>query len=111
MAPSAQRSSVKSAHKRERFAWIRGVIVSLGFVASLAFIILAVLIVQSQGPTQSAIILSIITSVGGFVIGVFSLVFSFLQWHHPQSVDHRSESALASLSQTPTLERSELLWS
>src|SRR5437868_1612528 len=90
MAPSPQRSSVKSAHKRERFLWIRGVIVSLGFMASLAFIILAVLIVRSQGPTQSAIILSIITSVGGFVIGVFSLVFSFLQWHHPHSVDHRS---------------------
>jgi WD40 repeat protein len=76
-------------------------------MASLAFIILAVLIVRSQGPTQSAIILSIITSVGGFVIGVFSLVFSFLQWHHPHSVDHRSEPALASLSQTPAFESSE----
>jgi len=106
MAPP-QRSPLKSAQKRQRFPWIRGVIVSLGFAASFAFIILAVLIVQSQGPTHSAIILSIITSVGGFVIGVFSLVFSLLQLHHPQSVDHRSEPAPASFPQTPTFERSE----
>jgi WD40 repeat protein len=105
--PPPQRSALKNAQKRQRFPWIRGVIVGLGFAASFAFIILAVLIVQSQGPTHSAIILSIITSVGGFVIGVFSLVFSLLQLHHPQSVDHRSEPAPASLPQSPTFERSE----
>jgi hypothetical protein len=43
MVPSPQKSSVKTAHKPKRFPWLLGMIVSLGFIAILAFVIVTLL--------------------------------------------------------------------
>ncbi len=90
MALAPQRSEVLRTHKRKRFPWLLGMLVSLGFIAILAFVIVTLLIVQSQGISQGINTLTIISIVVGFVISVLSLLISFLQWHRPQSGD-RSE--------------------
>ena len=82
MIPSPQRSTSKRAHKHKRFPWLLGVLVSIGFIAILAFIIVTLLILQSQGISQGMNTLTIISIVVGFVISVLSLLISFLQWHH-----------------------------
>src|SRR5258708_3107788 len=99
-----QRPPSKSARKRKRFPWVLGVIVSVGFIAIFAFIILALLILKSQGPTQGGSIVTIISAVAGFVIGVFGLLLSFLQWHrphHPQPLDLSEPFSRTSLQKTP----------
>lgn len=68
--------------KSKRFPWLLAMIMSVGFIAILAFIIVTLLILQSQGPSQGTNTLTIISIVVGFVIGVLSLLISFLQWHH-----------------------------
>jgi hypothetical protein len=55
------------------------VLVSLGFIAILAFIIVTLLILQSQGLSQGMNTLTIISIVVGFVISVLSLLISILQ--------------------------------
>ncbi len=87
MVLSPQRSSIKRAHKHKRFPWLLGVLVSLGIIAILAFIIVTLLVLQSQGISQGMNILTIISIVVGFVISILSLLISFLQWHHPQLGD------------------------
>jgi hypothetical protein len=62
-------------------------IMSLGFIAILAFVIVTFLILQSQGISQGMSTLTIISIVVGFVISVLSLLISFLQWHHSQLGD------------------------
>jgi WD40 repeat protein len=84
MVPLPQRSSIKRAHKHKRFPWLLGMIMSLGIIAILAFIIVTLLILQSQGISQGMNILTIISIVVGFAISVLSLLISFLQWHHSQ---------------------------
>jgi amino acid transporter len=74
--------------------------VSLGFIAILAFVIVTLLILQSQGISQGINTLTIISIVVGFVISVLSLLISFLQWHHPRPEGDRPESSLAPLLQT-----------
>ena len=98
MVLSPQRSSIKRAHKHKRFPWLLGVLVSLGFIAILTFIIVTLLILQSQGISQGINILTIISIVVSFVISVLTLLISFLQWHHPQMGD-RPESSRAPLLQ------------
>jgi WD40 repeat protein len=108
MAPLPQRSPIEKAPKRKQFPWILGIIVSIGLMAILAFVILTLLILQSQGITKGINTLTIISIVVGFVIGVFSLLFSFLQWHHPQPLG-LSEPLLRSLLQPTALNRIEHL--
>jgi hypothetical protein len=96
MVSSPQKSKVKRG--RKRFPWLLGILVSLGFIAILTFVIVTLLIVQSQGVSQGINTLTIISIVVGFVISVLSLLVSFLQWHHPQPED-RAEPSLVPLPQ------------
>jgi hypothetical protein len=48
MAPSSQRPPFERAQQRKKFPWILGVIASIGFMAILAFVIVTLLILQSQ---------------------------------------------------------------
>jgi tetratricopeptide (TPR) repeat protein/DNA-binding XRE family transcriptional regulator len=73
----------KSVQKSRRFPWILGVIVSTGFLAILAFVIVTLVILQSQGISRGINTLTIISIVGSFIIGVCGLLLSFLQWHRP----------------------------
>jgi len=68
-------------------------------MAILAFVIIALLILQSQGITQGINTLTIISIIVGFVMSVLGLLISFLQWHHPQPTD-QSEPSLHALPQT-----------
>lgn len=61
----------------------------------LTFVIAALLIVQSQGISQSVNILTIISIIIGVVIGVLSLLISFLQWHHPQPATQPEPTAIS----------------
>jgi hypothetical protein len=72
--------------------------VSLGLMAILAFVIVTLLILQSQGISQGVNTLTIISIVAGFMISVFSLLISFLQWRHPHPAD-RAEGSLVPLLQ------------
>src|SRR5450631_1543312 len=69
-------------HKRHQFPWLVGMIMSSVFI--IAFVVITLLILRSQGPTQSINTLTILSIVGSFVIGVLSLLFSYLQWRHPR---------------------------
>ncbi len=100
MSQSPQRSLVKRAYKRKQFPWLLGMTVSLGFIAILAFVIVTLLILQSQGISQGINIVTIISIIVGFVVSVLSLLVSFLQWHHPQSGD-RPEPSPILLLQVP----------
>src|SRR5947207_6741103 len=91
-----QRSRVGKTPKRKRFSWILGITLSLGFIAIFAFVMLALLILQSQGMAQGINILTIISIIVGFVVSILGLLISFLQWHHPKSAD-QSEPSLRSL--------------
>src|SRR5450432_335672 len=71
-------------HPRKRFSWMLGIIISSGFIIIFAFVVITLLILRSQGPSQGINTLTILSIVGGFVIGVLSLLVSFLQWHHPK---------------------------
>jgi hypothetical protein len=71
----------------------------LGSWKLLAFVVLALLILQSQGMAQGINILTIISIIVGFVVSVLGLLISFLQWHHPKSGD-QSEPSVRSSSQT-----------
>ena len=106
MVPQLQKSLVKRAPKRKRFPWTRGIIVSLGLMAILAFIIVTLLILWSQGMTQGINTLTIISIVIGFAISVLSLLVSFLQWHHPKPTD-RSEPDLHVIPQMLSLNQIE----
>jgi hypothetical protein len=108
MALPPQRSPIERAPKRKRFPWILGIMVSTGFMAILAFVILTLLILQSQGFTKGVNTLTIISIVVGFMIGICSLLFSYLQWHHPRPLD-LSEPSLRSLLQAPTFDGIEHL--
>src|SRR2546426_7287027 len=92
--PSGARSDTQQ--KRKRFPWILGIIVSIGLIAILAFVVVTLLILRSQGISQGISTLTIISIVVGFVVSILSLLISFLQWHHPRPVD-RSEPSLRSL--------------
>jgi WD40 repeat protein len=67
-------------------------LVSLGFIAILAFVIVALLIIHSQGISQGINTLTIISIIVGFVISVLSLLISFLQWHRPEKGDRPEPS-------------------
>jgi Tol biopolymer transport system component len=108
MAPSSQRPPFERAQQRKKFPWILGVIASMGFMAILAFVIVTLLILQSQGVTQGVSTLTIISIVAGFVMSVCGLLLSFLQWHHPRPVD-RSEPSHHALLSPPILVGSEHL--
>src|SRR5947207_2765932 len=99
MVPSPQRLEEVRAHKRKRFSWLLGVLVSLGVIAILAFVVVALLILQSQGISQGVNTLTVISIVVGFVISVLSLLISFLQWHHPQPGGDRPEPPFVPLLQ------------
>jgi hypothetical protein len=77
-------------------------------MAILAFVILTLLILRSLGISQGINILTIISIVATFMIGVFGLLISYLQWHHPRPVG-RSEPSLHSLLQAPTFDGLEHL--
>src|SRR6266852_831216 len=106
MIPQLQRSPAESVPKRKRFPRTLGIIVSLGFMAILAFVILALLILRSQGITQGINTLTIISIIVGFVMSVLGLLISFLQWHHPQPTD-QSETSLHALPQALILNHLE----
>jgi hypothetical protein len=106
MVFQSQRSPIEKGLKRKRFPWMLGIIVSLGLMAILAFVVVTLLILRSQGVTQGINTLTIISIVVGFVISILSLLISFLQWHHPQPTE-RSEPALHILPQTFILDQIE----
>jgi WD40 repeat protein len=108
MAPSSQRPPFERAQQRKKLPWILGVIASMGFMAILAFVIVTLLILQSQGVTQGVSTLTIISIAAGFVMSVCGLLLSFLQWHHPRPVD-RSEPSHHALLSPPILVGSEHL--
>ena len=89
-------------HKRRRFPWMLGVIVSSVFIVIFAFVVVTLLILRSQGPTQGINTLTILSIVGGFVIGVLSLLVSFLQWHHPKDTSASEKVIPASFVQIPS---------
>lgn len=60
-------------------------ITSIAIIAIVTFVGLALLILFSQGITQGINILTIISILVGYTIGILSLLVSFLQWHHPKS--------------------------
>src|SRR5438105_2125837 len=103
-----QRSSFEKVQRRKRFPWILGVIASIGFLAILAFVVVTLLILQSQGISRGINTLTIISIVLSFMIGVFGLLLSFLQWHHPRS-SNQHESAQHSSAQTSTFDSIERL--
>ena len=106
MVPQLHRSQVESVPKRKRFPWTLGIIMSLGLMAILAFVVVTLLILRSQGITQGINTLTIISIVVGFVISILSLLISFLQWHHPQPGD-QSKPSLHTLPQTLILDSIE----
>src|SRR6266705_2666260 len=99
MVPVSQKLQVERVPKRKRFPWTLGITVSLGLMAILAFVVLALLILWSQGIAQGINILTIISIIVGFVVSVLGLLISFLQWHHPKSADH-PEPSVRSFPQT-----------
>src|SRR5262249_35146936 len=99
--PSPQKSSVKRTRKHKRFSRLLGVLVSLGLIAILAFVVVTLLILRSQGISQARDTLTIISIVVGFVISVLSLLISFLQWHHPQREDRPESSTASHLQASP----------
>src|SRR6266567_3982407 len=103
MASPPQRPSFERVRQRKRFPWILGVIASIGFLAILAFVIVTLLILQSQGISQGINTLTIISIVGSFMIGVFGLLLSFLQWHHSR-LSHQPQPAQRSSLQTSPLD-------
>jgi WD40 repeat protein len=85
--------------KRKRFPWVLGVIISSGFIIIFAFVVITLLVLRSQGPSQGINTLTILSIVGGFVIGVLSLLVSFLQWHHPKDPPASEKIVAASFVQ------------
>jgi hypothetical protein len=77
MVRSPQKSSIKGGH--QRFPWLLAVLVSLGILAILAFVMVTLLILQSQGISQGINTLTIISIVVGFVIGILSLLISWFE--------------------------------
>jgi WD40 repeat protein len=77
-----------------------GVIISSGFIIIFAFVVITLLVLRSQGPSQGINTLTILSIVGGFVIGVLSLLVSFLQWHHPKDPSASEKIGAASFVQT-----------
>src|SRR5450759_4502093 len=71
-------------HKRRRFPWMLGVIVSSVFIVIFAFVVVTLLVLRSQGVAQGINTLTILSIVVGFVISVLSFLVSFLQSHHPK---------------------------
>jgi hypothetical protein len=82
-----------------------GIIISSGFIIIFAFVVITLLVLRSQGPSQGINTLTILSIVGGFVIGVLSLLVSFLQWHHPKDPPASEKIGAASFIQThsPTM--------
>ncbi len=107
MTTGQRHSHSDQPQKRKRFPWILGIVVSSLFLAILAFVIVTLLVLRSQGITQGINTLTIISIIVGFVISVLSLLVSFLQWHHPQS-PHASESSLNQIPFSNTIEQSQL---
>jgi WD40 repeat protein len=90
----------RAQHKRKWFPWMLGIIISSGFIIIFAFVVITLLVLRSQGPSQGINTLTILSIVGGFVIGVLSLLVSFLQWHHPKDPPLSEKSVAASFIQT-----------
>jgi hypothetical protein len=88
-------------HKRHQFPWLLGMIISSVFI--IAFVVITLLILRSQGPTQSINTLTILSIVGSFVIGVLSLLFSYLQWRHPRDPSAPEKIIPTSFVQIPPL--------
>lgn len=99
MATPPQKPSFRRVRQRRRFPWIVGIIVSIAFLAILTFVIVALVILRSQGISQGINTLTIISIVGSFMIGVFSLLLSFLQWHHAR-LSGQHQQARGPYSQT-----------
>ena len=90
-------------HKSKQFPWLLGVIVSSVLIVIFAFVVITLLVLRSQGPAQGINTLTILSIVGGFVIGVLSLLFSYLQWHHPKDASASEKIIPASFVQIPSL--------
>jgi WD40 repeat protein len=88
-------------HKRHQFPWLLGMIISSVFI--IAFVVITLLILRSQSPTQSINTLTILSIVGSFVIGVLSLLFSYLQWRHPRDPSAPEKIIPTSFVQIPPL--------
>src|SRR6266496_169178 len=84
--------------KRKPFPWMLGVIVSSVFIFIFAFVVIALLILRSQGVAQGINTLTVLSIVVGFVVSVLSLLVSFLQWHHPKDT---SASDMSEHPQSP----------
>jgi WD40 repeat protein len=69
----------------------------------IAFVVITLLVLRSQGPTQSINTLTILSIVGSFVIGVLSLLFSYLQWRHPRDTSAPEKIISTSFVQIPPL--------
>src|SRR5205823_638782 len=108
MASPTQRPSFERVQQRKRFPWILGIIASIGFLAILAFVIVTLLILQHQGISRGINTLTIISIIVSFMIGVFGLLLSFLQWHHPRP-SNQPELAQHSALQTSTLDGIEVV--
>jgi WD40 repeat protein len=106
MASPPQRSSFERVRQRKRFPWILGVVASIGFLAILAFVIVTLLILQSQGISRGINTLTVISIIGSFMIGICGLLLSFLQWHHARS-SNQPEPAQHSSLQTSTIDSIE----
>lgn len=92
--------------KRRRFSWILGIVLSSGFLVILAFVVLTLLVLRSQGITQGINTLTILSIVVGFVMSVLTLLVSFLQWHHPHS-PHIAASSPTPILPSNTIESSQ----
>jgi WD40 repeat protein len=71
--------------KRKQFPWVIGVLVSGVLIIILVFVLITLLILNSQGIAQGINTLTILSIVAGFVISVLSLLVTFLQWNHPKA--------------------------
>src|SRR6266487_1211036 len=99
-------SRSNTQHKSKRFPWMVVIIISGTLIVILAFFVVTLLILNSQGTTQGINTLTILSIVVGFVIGVLSLLISFLQWHHPKDASASEKLTPASFLQTlPPIDR------
>ncbi len=81
MASERQHPPERSHKGRKLVVWM---VVGGVVVAIFAFTLATLLILQNQGIAQGVTSLTILSIILGAVIGLLSLLISFLQWHHPQ---------------------------
>jgi NB-ARC domain len=77
-----QEQQFDKPQQRKQFSWVLSIVVCTVIVAIIAFIVITILIFKSQGITRGINTLTIISIIVGVVIGLLSLMISFLQWHH-----------------------------